>query len=366
MKVLHLISGGDAGGARTHLLRLLPELAKTEDVTLLCLGDGPLARAAAELGLPMEILPHGFFAGLHAVKARAGEAHILHCHGSRANLTGALIKPALSCPVISTIHSDHTLDYLGRTVARLTYGALNHWALHRMDALLCVSEAMKNLYATRGFAPHRLYTIYNGADFSRPTPSVHRQSWFADLGIPVAESDVVLGAAARFDPVKDLPTLLRGFARAAEACPRLKLVLAGKGREEEALKALARQLGLENRVFFPGWLTDTESFYAAMDAAVLSSRSETFPYALTDAARYKKTAVATAVGGIPELVEDGVNGFLFPAGDEMALAQALERLCDDALRQRLGQALWEKTRRDFSLSATAEQQRQVYLAVVNV
>jgi len=366
LKVLHLISGGDAGGAKTHLLRLLPELSKTEDVTLLCLGDGPLAREAAARGLALRILPHGFFAGLRAVRELAKDADLLHCHGSRANLTGALAKGALTVPVISTIHSDHTLDYLGRPAARVSYGVLNHWALHRMDALLCVSRAMKELYAARGFAPDRLYTIYNGADFSLPAAAVDRPAWFAALGIPVAESDIVLGAAARFDPVKDLPTLLRGFARAAETCPRLKLVLAGRGREEEALKTLSRQLGLENRVFFPGWLTDTESFYAAMDAAVLTSRSETFPYALTDAARYKKTAVASAVGGVAELIEDGVNGFLFPAGDEEALANRLERLCDDGLRLRLGQALWEKTRREFSLPATAEGLRQAYLAILTI
>jgi len=177
---------------------------------------------------------------------------------------------------------------------------------------------------------------------------------------------VVIGTAARFSAVKDLATLLRGFALAAEGQPRLKLVLAGAGPEEERLRTLAKALGVEERVCFPGWLADTESLYAAVDVTALSSRSETFPYAITDGARYEKPAVATAVGGIPELIEDGVNGFLFAPGDAAALAKALERLTDEALRQKMGRALHEKAAANFSLAATGERQRKIYLSILGV
>lgn len=364
LKIMHLIAGGDSGGAKTHLLDLLPRLAETESVTLVCLGDGVLAREAMALGLEVKLLTGGFFAALRSVERLAQAADILHCHGSRANLTGALAKGSLRCPVISTVHSDHTLDYLDRPAARLTYGALNAWALRRMDALFCVSEAMKGLYARRGFDPERLYAVYNGVDFDAPAVRVDRQDWFAKLGFAVAAGDVVIGCAARFHPVKDLPTLLRGFASAAKADPRLKLLLAGAGGEEARLRVLAQELDVAERVCFPGWLEDMEGFYAAIDAAALTSRSETFPYALSHAARYGKPVAATAVGGIPELVEDAVSGFLLPVGDAQALAGALTALCDGPLRQRLGEALQTRAKERFSLAATVEGQRRAYLAVL--
>lgn len=364
MKVLHLIAGNDAGGAKTHLLNLLSQLQKSDTVTLACLGDGVLAREAGARGVDVRVVSGGFRAGLRAVKELAGAADVLHCHGSRANLTGALAKGELGCPVLSTIHSDHRLDYLGRPLARLSYGALNGWALRQMDGLVCVSKAMQELYARRGFDPERLHHIYNGVDFDRPTVELDRQRWFESLGFAVAPGDVVIGAAGRFHPVKDFSTLLRGFARAAEAAPELKLVLAGAGAEEERLRALAKELGMESRVCFPGWLGDMESFYAAVDVTALSSKSETFPYALTEGARYRKPAVATAVGGVPELIDQGVSGFLYPVGDADALAEALLRLTDDELRRSMGQALWERASRDFTLAAAGETQRRIYLSVL--
>lgn len=360
---MHLIAGGDAGGAKTHLLNLLTRLCREEEVTLVCLGDGILAEEAKARGLTVKILTGGFAACLRAVKDLARGADVLHCHGSRANLTGALAKKALACPVISTLHSDHRLDYLGRPLARCTYGVLNSWALRRMDALVCVSQAMKDRYAHRGFSRQRLYEIYNGVDFDAPLVSVDRQMWFARLGIPVTETDVVIGTAARFDPVKDLPTLLRGFAWAACREPRLKLVLAGSGAEEARLKELAESLNLADRVFFPGWVEDMEGFYASVDLTALSSLWETFPYAITDGARYRKPTVASAVGGIPELVENGVNGFLFAPGDAATLAEELVTMAEDGLRCRLGQALWEKASVQFSLTAAVQRQREIYLTI---
>lgn len=363
MKVLHLISGGDSGGAMTHVLLLLGQLNNGDEAALACLGDGPLARGAAERGLPCAVLSRRLSAApgqAEALIRREGFA-LLHCHGSRANVIGAALKGRLGIPVISTVHSDHRLDYLGRPAARLIYGTMNALALRRMDALVCVSDPMAAVYRGRGFA--RVYPIYNGVDFSAPLTTVPRRERAAALGIPVSAEDILVGTAARMDPVKDLATLLRGFARCAD--PALKLILAGTGREEPRLRALAKRLGIADRVFFPGWVEDMDRFYAALDIFALTSRSETFPYALTDAARYGLAVIAAAVGGVPELVEDRVTGCLFPPGDADALARGLDRLAgDERLRARLGAALREKAENRFSLAAAAERQREIYRQVL--
>lgn len=116
MKVIHLISGGDTGGARTHVYSLLKYLGQIIDVQLVCFRGGDFADGAAALGIPTMVLDRGFAANLGALKKliRAGEYDLVHCHGSMANVMGALLRRSVRVPVISTVHSDYRLDYLGR------------------------------------------------------------------------------------------------------------------------------------------------------------------------------------------------------------------------------------------------------------
>ena len=171
----------------------------------------------------------------------------------------------------------------------------------------------------------------------------------------------ISSSAARLDPVKDLATLVRGFAAAREGHPELKLIIAGEGPERPALEALAEELGVRGAVTLAGWLDDMEEFYSALDINSLSSLSETFPYALTEGAAYRLPTVASAVGGIPRLIEDGKTGFLFAPGDWEKLGARLAQLASDpGLRERLGAAVHERAAREFSVEATCREQRAVY------
>ena len=154
--------------------------------------------------------------------------------------------------------------------------------------------------------------------------------------------------------------MLRGFAAAAKEEPQLRLLLAGAGAEEKMLRTLAKELGVSDRVHFTGWLDDTEALYASLDICLLTSLSETFPYALTDAAKYRVPIIATAVGGVPELVENGVHGLLIAPGDTAALASDILTLSrDPALREKLGTALRDRTAKEFSLSAMALREKEI-------
>ena len=127
---------------------------------------------------------------------------------------------------------------------------------------------------------------------------------------------MVVGIAARMNPVKDMATLVRGFAAGHAKCPRLRLLIAGDGPEKDKLTALAAELGVERQVCFAGWISGgMDRFYSALDINALTSLSETFPYALTDGTRFHLATVATAVGGIPYLIDQDVNGYLFTPGD---------------------------------------------------
>lgn len=363
MKVIHLISGGDTGGAKTHVHSLLQNLSRGMDITLVCFRGGPFAREAAELGIETRVCSGGFFSALREVRRMIAEEgfELVHTHGSRANLAGAMLRSTCGRPVVSTIHSDYRLDYMGRPLAAATYGVLNVLALRRIKYHVGVSDAMRDLLISRRFPRETTFAIYNGLDFSREPKRHDRAAFCARVGANVAPGDIVVGAAARLDPVKDLATLVRGFAAAREGHPELKLIIAGEGPERPALEALAEELGVRGAVTLAGWLDDMEEFYSALDINTLSSLSETFPYALTEGAAYRLPTVASAVGGIPRLIEDGKTGFLFAPGDWEKLGARLAQLASDpGLRERLGAAVHERAAREFSVEATCREQRAVY------
>lgn len=368
MKVMHLISGGDSGGAKTHVHMLLQNLSRTIDVTMVCFMEGPFAQEARELGIHTVVLP-----GRNLLKVRntlkkmivEGGYQILHCHGARGNLMGAMLRKATGLPVVTTVHSDYRLDYLGRPFSRLTYGTINTISLRRLDYRIGVSDAMTNLLISRGFDPDKLFTIYNGIDFTPRTPALDREAYWKSVGLKADQDSVVVGIAARLNPVKDIATLIRGFALAHKECPYLRLLIAGDGEQMELLKGLARELGVEDQVCFAGWITDTDSFYNALDINTLTSLSETFPYSLTEGARAGLPTVASRVGGVPYLIEHGIHGFLFEAGDAETLSRHLVTLAKDPdLRRHMGQRLYQRAKEDYSLESTLQRQLTIYESIL--
>ena len=369
MKVIHLISGGDSGGAKTHVLSLLQNLNKTITAQLVCFRDGPFAEEARAMGIPTMICGGNNIPHLRrelAAYIQQGGYQLIHCHGSRANMIGALLRGPTGLPVVSTVHSDYKLDYMGRPFARLTFGAINAWALRHLDYRIGVSDAMVDLLIDRGFPPDRFYAIYNGIDFT-PAPSQgDRLAYLRGLGADVEENSVVVGIAARLNPVKDMSTLIRGFAEGHKSCPRLRLVIAGDGEERQKLEDLAKELGVEKEVTFAGWISGgMDRFYSALDVNALTSLSETFPYALTEGTRFHLATVATAVGGIPYLIDQDVNGYLFTPGDWQTLGRYLAALGNgDALRREMGEKLYEKASAKFSIQSTVDTQLHIYEEII--
>lgn len=371
MKVIHLISGGDSGGAKTHVFSLLLGLNQSIQADLVCFADGAFAQEAEQLGLRVHVLSSRNIPAVlkklaHRIKSEGYD--IIHCHGSRGNLMGAMLGRICRLPVVTTVHSDPELDYMGRFFARQTFGRLNRWALHRIPYHIGVSDSMTDLLIDRGIVKENFFSIYNGIRFDPVPQSEDRLEYLRELGVQADADSVIVGIAARLNPVKDIATLIRGFAAAYRQCPRLKLVIAGDGEEREMLERLAKNLGVAEQISFVGWITGSmDRFYNALDINALTSLSETFPYALTDGTRFHLATVATAVGGIPDLIDDGVNGFLFSPGDWQSLAKHLSALgCDDALRSRFGQLLNEKASAQFSIEATVKTQLDIYRRILSV
>ncbi len=367
MKVIHLISGGDTGGAKTHVHSLLQGLNRHIQADMVCFTDGPFVQEARALGIHTDVLTGGLFSVLKALRAKIRQEgyDVIHCHGSRGNLMGALLKRSTGLPVVTTVHSDPKIDYMGRPLAALTFGALNSWALRRIPCHIGVSQPMVELLIDRGYDPQLVFDIKNGLDFSNPTSRLSRREYLDSLGLDWRSDAVIVGIAARLNPVKDMGTLLRGFALAHREQPMLRLIIAGDGEEGPALRQLARELGVEDVVCFAGWVSDTDSFYHAIDINTLTSLSEGFPYSLPEGARFALPTVATEVGGVPSLIRHNVTGLLFQPRDHEALGRHLAALAaDPALRRRLGGQLLEKGRAEYSIESTVQHQIEIYESIL--
>lgn len=368
MKVIHLISGGDTGGARTHVLSLLNLLHRSIDAELICITDGPLAQDAIQMGIPTRIMSSGNILKVYRqVKAHVAQNgfEIIHCHGSRANMLGVFLKRSVKLPVITTVHSDYRLDYLGRLFHRLTYGTINTISLRLLDYHVGVSDTMTRLLIDRGFTADKVFPIYNGIDFSHKTPELTRGQYLDSLGVSYDGGTVVFAIVARLSAVKDVGTLIRGFAEAERERPNIRLIIAGVGEQEQMLRELARELNVAEKIAFAGWVSDMTSFYGAIDVNTLTSLSETFPYALTEGARASCATISSNVGGVPALIDDGRNGLLFPPGDHHTLARHMLTLAGDRdLRERLGGRLYEKASKVFSIESTRDRQLEIYETIL--
>ena len=148
MKVLHIIGGGDVGGAKVHVLNLVRELSSSTDVTLLCLRPGAFADDARALGIKVEVIKsHNICSDIRKAISyvKKNQFDIVHSHGSKANIFTYAIKKACKCPVVTTIHSDYKLDYLHSLFKRLTIGVINSQVLRRFDYYIVVTSAFKKM-----------------------------------------------------------------------------------------------------------------------------------------------------------------------------------------------------------------------------
>ena len=359
------MGGGDVGGAKTHIMNMVTGLAKRNEVMLLSFRAGPFADEARERGIDVRVIErHNPFRAARAMRDLVDEFRpdIIHCHGGRANLMGAMVRRSRRVPVVTTVHSDYKLDYLGNPFKQHTFGTANAVALRFLDFYQPVADRMARTLIERGFDPERIVKIYNGMDFSRPTGDFDRAAYLRDtFGAEIEEGDVLCGIAARLTAVKDIATTVRAFAEALKEAPQLRLFIAGEGEDEDMLRRLCSQLGVADRVTFCGWVSPVEPFFRAMDINLLSSVSETFPYSILEGICAGCATICSDVGGMPELIDTGENGYIFPVGDDKQLARYMARLANDAgLRRAFAEALYEKASRDFSRDRMCERQEANY------
>jgi glycosyltransferase involved in cell wall biosynthesis len=262
-------------------------------------------------------------------------------------------------PVLFTEHGRHYPDF--RRPKRVV---ANRLLLQRRDRVVGVGEAVrKALIDHEGLPQGRVGVIYNGIDTARFGNGVHdRLAIRRDMG--VGADDFVVALVARLDYLKDHATAVRMLKRVVEQQPQVRLVLVGEGPEKPAIEHLIDQYGLGANVRLLGLRKDVARLLKATDLFLLTSISEGIPLTVLEAMAAGLPILATRVGGLGEIVEDGRTGLLAPSGDDAALAQSLLRFVEDTgLRRQMGLRGQERARTLFSESLMHDRYLQLYHAM---
>lgn len=373
MKILRVIARLNVGGPARHVALLDAGLRARGHDTLLVYGaldegEASLEGPAIESGIPMVRHEHlgrsvratsdlrAFLALLRVVFARRPD--VIHTHTAKAGTLGRLAALAYNLTrgrsrralVVHTFHGHVFEGYFSPTVNQLV--RVTERALARLsDQIVTISPRQRDdiVDRFRVAASAKTAIVPLGLQLDRllAMPALdlhagaHRLTDTSDLRVAIGatDDDVVVGYAGRMVPVKDLPLLLRAFAAALARAPQLRLILAGDGPERGAAERLAQELGVASRAHFVGWVDDLPRFYGALDLFALTSVNEGTPVAVIEAMAAARPVIATRVGGVPDVVGDGTTGWLVPAGDVAAFADALVRLAgSSAERRRMGLA----------------------------
>ena len=285
---------------------------------------------------------------------RRERVEILHSHKFGSNVWAAAIARIARVPVF--VAHEHTWSYEGQRHRRF----LDRRLISRTAAVvLTVSEAdRRRMIEIEGVDPAKVEYLPSGV---RPHAPPGRRRLREELGVGAATP--LVGTVCGLRPQKALDVLVRAASRLAEQVPDVRVLILGEGPERERLEALIGALGLGSTVTLLGvWPPDeVADFVDALDVGVLSSDFEGMPLAVMELMAAGKPVVATAVGGVPDLVLDGVTGLLVPPRDADALAAGLGALLDDpARRAALGEAGRERQRSEFDFGRMVRRLEERY------
>ena len=355
--MLLAITLAEVGGAQSYVAALLPALAERYDVVLAAHGEGPLREVAARTGVrfvPLEhvrrpINPVQDVAGLLELTRllRRERPQILHASSSKAGVLGRVAATLARVPIrFFTVHGWAFSAYSG--LPGFLYRVADRLMAPLTTVTICVSEQELAAGLEAGACrPDRSVVIHNAVDVAAAPRSRH------DRAVPR------LIAVGRLKAPKDFMTLVRALTALPEGS--FEALIVGDGPDRPQVEAEIRRLGLGERVELTGERSDVPELLAASDVFVLSSRSEGLPVSVLEAMAAELPVLASAVGGLAELVDDGETGILVPAGDERALAEALGRLVEQPdLRRRLGAAGRARAEARFDLAAFRRAHLELY------
>jgi len=376
IRVVHLITELDAGGAQTALLRLLEQCTRDQvdqvQPRVVCLyvvclynEDKIVAQQIRQLGIPV--------VGLRMHKGwrvdalwrlyrliRSQPIDILHCWMFHADIMGRLVGKIANVPVV--IGSRRSIAIGGARREQL-----KRWTAMLDDHVIAVCEMARAAEITRtGAAPEKVTTIYNGIDSMPYNISLERAQQMRQM-LGILEDALVVGTVGRLHPVKGYRYLLQAWPAIQQRVPRAKLLIIGDGELRADLEEQAHDLQIAEQLIFTGTRRDIPELLATMDLFILPSLWEGMPNVILEAMAAGVPVLATEVGGTTEIIVDPAYGQLIPPKDPDALATAaIALLVDDKRRQQMARAGQQLVKEEFSIQRTASATLSLYEKLLDI
>ena len=357
-RILHLSTARTWRGGEQQVAYLAEELrAMRIPQVVICAADSPMEafcqkQAIDHRAVAFRTAIDPMNAWLLARIARGWKADLLHAHDSHGHTAAILANTffRMRRPLVISRRVDFPIS--SKFSARWKYG---HPSVRR---ILCVSDAIKAITAPALRDPDVLRTVHSGIDPSRFDAKGDGR---LHTLIGIAPGAPLVGSVAALAPHKDLFTFIRMAERLHTVMPEVRFVLIGEGEVRKKLEREVKKRGLSDVLTFTGFRNDVEMLLPELDVMVMTSRTEGLGTSILDAFAAHVPVVATAAGGIPELIDDGTTGLLRAVGDDAALAQAVQHvLSDGELAVRLVEGAAQKlkgfTRQAMARATFAEYQ----------
>ena len=364
MIVVHLTSSTFFGGPERQMLGLAHHLVPAYRSIFLSFSEKgrcwPFLDEARSQGFRAEALRHDtprLFAACRELKTllRQANAEVVCCRGYKADLIGLRAARKLDIPVIAVSHGWTAENFRVRL-----YEKVDRFFLRRMDRVVCVSQKQADRVIGSGTPSERVMVIRDAVDLSRfdkPDPGCRDTLRHFFAGTPSR----IVGAAGRLSPEKGFSNLVDAAANLAGADPQLGFILLGDGPLRAALAEQIRRVGLQGRFVLAGHRTDLDTLLPFLDLLVLPSYTEGLPNIVLEAFAAGVPVVATAVGGTPEVIDDGVNGYLVPPGDPACLADRIRTaLNSEAQRREMGLRGRQKVWKQFTFASQSVLYQQLF------
>jgi len=315
IRVVEVLATGTSGGAQEHVFGLVSRMDHSRfDVSVVSLSPGSAVRKLERAGFDVLVIDeHDDAIATGALAAHLVDVRpdVIHNHMYRAELVGTRAAIALGEVghrrpyIVSTVHSSRVRSEEDREMLRVL--------TPQMDQLIAVSRMIEDKLVSEGRTSAPITRIYNGVDLSRYERIEACCTLPDEYGMEPGSQ--IVGVVARLEPEKGHPTLLEAWPLVLRVVPDAYLLIVGEGSRREALEAQTRDLRIAHRVVFTGRRDDVPAVTAALDVAVLPSYREAQGLSILEALALSRPVVASNVGGIPEMITDGVDGLLVPPHD---------------------------------------------------
>ena len=342
------------GGATSRVVSLMTHFPK-EQVALATLGTGAIMREAQRLNLPVHVVgrqktdPRIITNLVRLI--RKERFQVLDSQNIQSKFYASLATTLTRTAFVSTINSWYANEHGKSSIKGKIYTALELATNWNLSLYITVSEKDRQSLLRSGISEEHIELIYNAVSVGRDEDPSDKDWVRQKFKLP---SDAIIClAVGRLVHIKGYDVLIEAVKQASKQVPRLICIIIGEGESRDELNRQIEQMGLENRFILAGYY-DRETVLSALkscDIFAMPSRYEGTPIALLEAAALARPILASATGGIPELVTNEEHALLVPAEDASALAQGLVRICNDTqLAHRLGKNAQQRILQKFNMS----------------